>query len=112
MTAGMGPWEIATERSGEIHRTGHGVVAMQATLEHLRLRGDSEASYRRMEGAEPWVRVNLLVPLARVQGFAQYVCVVDDCGIVTEVPVSELPVESPECPVHEHAMLLAGWRNA
>ena len=47
-----------------------------------------------------------------VPGFAQYVCVVDDCEIVTEVPVVELPIESPECPVHEHAMLLGGWRSA
>ena len=62
-SAAMGPWEIATERSAEIHRIGHGVETMQAALEHLRLRGDSEAHYRRMEDAEPWVRVNLLVPL-------------------------------------------------
>jgi hypothetical protein len=50
--------------------------------------------------------------VAKPSGFAQYVCVVEDCELVTEVAVDELPVESPECPVHEHMMLLGGWRNA
>ena len=48
---------------------------------------------------------------ATTPGFAQYVCQVDDCEIITEVPESDLPDSAPECPVHDIEMLLGGWRS-
>lgn len=56
-------WEVATEREGEIRRVGFGVVELQKTLQHLKERGDSRASYRRTDGADGWADVSLTLPL-------------------------------------------------
>jgi hypothetical protein len=57
------PWAIVTERRREVERRGVGVVELQATLEHLRLRGDDEAQYEFTDECSGWKTVNLRTPL-------------------------------------------------
>lgn len=52
-------WEIATERSYEIHRKGQGTEELRECLEHLRNRGDSEAWWQFADDYTGWNVVNL-----------------------------------------------------